>query len=86
MSRSYLNALCAFAPYTLYVYYIYLDSQLITLSIDINIMEITLWSTLWLFGQLKNLDFYQTFFDMDISLKVRQHRSMGGGGFSFIAQ
>ena len=37
LSRSYLNALCACAPYTLYVNYIYLESQLINLSTDINI-------------------------------------------------
>ena len=71
LSRSYSNALCAFAPYTLYVYYIYLDSQLSTLSIDINIMEIILWSILWLRGKLNDLDFYQTFLNMDISLKDR---------------
>ena len=71
--RSHLNALCAFAPYTLYVYYIYLDSQLITLSIDINIMEMILWSILWLCGKLKFFDFYQTFFNMDISLD-KQHK------------
>ena len=40
-----------------YVYY--LDSQLITLSIDINVMDIILWSILWLRGKLKNLDFYK---------------------------
>ena len=57
LSRSYLNALCDFAPYTLYVYYIYLDSQLITLSIDINIMEIILRNILWLCGKLKNYDY-----------------------------
>ena len=31
-------------------------------------MEILLWSIVWQCGELKNLNFYQHFFNMDISL------------------
>ena len=54
LSRSDLNALCAFDPCTSYVSCIYLDGRLITLSIDMNILEIILWNILWLCGKFKN--------------------------------
>ena len=37
-------------------------------SIDINIMEILLWNIVWHCGELKDLNFYQHFLNMDISL------------------
>ena len=70
MSRSHLKALCAFASYSSEAYYIQSNSQLNTLSIDINIMEITLWSIECLSGKFEN--FLKHFLNMDISLNRQQ--------------